>query len=282
MRKTAFFTMDVESFGDISCLREKNRAEYENFRVENMMADYLDLLDKYGIKATFFVVCSSLEYTGEYLARAVKGGHEIALHGLTHDIIAHTDREEIKRQLAEGKALLEREFNTKVCGYRAPCFAITNDVIEVVRELGFKYDSSRLDIKLSYVRSAAGFDGFERVCEGILKSENFYEISPCKVKTPFGTVNISGGGYLRLAPYSMVKRGIKKFLKTSDYYAFYCHPFDIFTGKVPPLKGISPLNAHYVKAGRKNFLSRTENIIKMLVDEGYAFSTIGDFLNTEI
>ena len=270
--------MDVESFREISCLQEKPRAEYDGFRIEQAIDDYLDLLDKYNIKATFFVLCSSLGHTKKYLTRAVKAGHEIALHGLTHDIPAQMDSEELKRQLAEGKALLEKEFGTEVIGYRAPCFAVTDEVIEEIRELGFKYDSSCLDIKMSYYHAAAELDGFEKVCNGIEKSGDFYEISPCKVRTVCGSMNISGGGYLRLAPYSMVKSGIKKFLKTADYYMFYCHPADMFTEKPPKLKGISPSNAYFIKAGRKKFLRRTENIIKMLVDGGYSFSTMRDFV----
>ena len=281
MNKTAFFTMDVESFRDIKCLQEKPRAEYDGLRIEHAIDDYLELLDRYHIKATFFVLCSSFEHTREYLVRAVKGGHEIALHGLSHDIPAQMDREELKKQIAEGKALLEKELDTEVIGYRAPCFAVTNEVIDVIRELDFTYDSSNLDIKISYYRAAAKFDGFEKVCGGLLRQGGFYEISPCKGKTVCGTMSISGGGYLRLAPYSMVKRGIKKFLKTSDYYMFYCHPSDIFTGKLPKLKGISPFNRYFMKAGRKGFLHRTENIIKILIDSGYSFSTMRDFIKSE-
>lgn len=281
MKKTAFFTMDVESFREISCLREKPCAEYDDFRIEHAIGDYLDLLDKYNIKATFFVLCSSLEHTKEYLSRAVQDGHEIALHGITHDIPAQMDGEDLKKQLAEGKALLEKEFNTEIVGYRAPCFTATDEVIDAVRGLGFKYDSSRFDVKIGNYRTAAKLDGFEKVCDGIFKKDGFYEISPCKVKTVCGPISISGGGYLRLAPYSMVYRGIKKFLKTSDYYVFYCHPADIFTQKPPKLKGISPRNAYFVKAGRKKFLERTENIIKILKEEGYSFSTMGDFVNSE-
>ena len=278
MDKTAFFTMDAESFCEISCLKEKPRAEYGEFRIEQGIDDYLDLLDKYGIKATFFVLCSSLESTAKYLKKAVERGHEIALHGLTHDIPAQMSREELERQIAEGKALIERELDTKVSGYRAPCFAVTDEVIEVLRGLGFEYDSSRLDIKMSYYRAAAKFDGFEEVCGGILKKDNFYEISPCKVKTAFGTMNISGGGYLRLAPYSIVKKYLKKFLKESDYYMFYCHPSDIFKGKPPRLKGISPRNKYFIKAGRKSFLARAEDIIKTLKGSGFTFSTMSDFV----
>ena len=273
--------MDVESFNEISCLRKKPRAEYDGFRIEHAIGDYLDLLDKYNIKATFFVLCSSLEHTRKYLTRAVKEGHEIALHGLTHDIPAQMDSEELKKQLAEGKALLENELETKIIGYRAPCFAANDKVIDAIRELGFEYDSSHLDIKISYYRSAPKFDGFEKVCGDIARSGGFYEIPPCKVKSVCGPISISGGGYLRHAPYSMIRDGIVKFLKTSDYYTFYCHPSDIFAEKLPKLKGISPFDAYFIKAGRKNFLSRTEDIIKMLKDSGYSFSTMRNFVKSE-
>lgn len=281
MNKTAFFTMDVESFNEISCLKEKPRAEYDNIRIEHAIDDYLDLLDKYNIKATLFVLCSSLEASKEYLFRAANSGHEIALHGLTHDIPSALNGEELKKQLAAGKTLLERELKTEVIGYRAPCFAVTDDIINVISQLGFKYDSSRLDIKMSYYRDNADFDGFETVCEGILKNGNFYEIAPCKAKTVCGTMNVSGGAYLRLAPQTIVQGGVKKFLKTSDYYMFYCHPADIFQDELPRLKGISPFQAYFVKAGRKKFLRRVENIIKMLIDNGYTFSTMRDFVKNK-
>ena len=281
MKKTAFFTMDVESFGDISCLKTNPRAEFDNFRVEQAIDNYLNLLEKYGIKATFFVLCSSLKYTKEYLKRAVERGHEIALHGLSHEIPALIKREEFTRQIEEGKELLEREFNTEIIGYRAPCFAVTDEIIEVIRSLNFKYDSSALDIKMSYYRTPARLEGFEKVCDGILTDGGFYEISPCKRKTVLGSISVSGGGYLRLAPHSTVKREVSKFLKASDYYMFYCHPSDIFAGKLPKLKGVSLHGKYFVKAGRKNFLKRTEEIIKMLKERGYTFSTMRDFVNRE-
>ena len=281
MKKTAFFTMDVESFSEISCLRETPRAEYDDFRIEYAIDDYLDLLEKYGIKATFFVLCSSLEHTREYLRRAVKEGHEIALHGLTHELPAQINKEELKKQLFKGKELLEKEFGTKITGYRAPCFAVTDEVLEVIEELGFEYDSSRHDVPMKYYTATANFDGFKEVSGGILQRRGFYEIPPCQVKTFGGTMSVSGGGYMRLAPYSVVLGGLKKFLKASDYYVFYCHPAEIFTGKPPNLKGVSLLNSYFIKAGRKNFLNHTENIIKVLQDNGYSFSTMCDFLKNK-
>ncbi|MCH5158135.1 MAG: polysaccharide deacetylase family protein [Clostridiales bacterium] len=278
MTKTAFFTMDVEAFSDISCLQEKPREEYESFRIEKSVCDYLDLLDRYNIKATFFVLCTALKHSKEFLLRAVKSGHEIALHGLTHDVPSWMDRAALKKSLNEGKELVESELGTEVIGYRAPCFAVSDEVIDVIRELGFKYDSSYLDIKMRYHRADATFDGFEKVCDGILKKDGFYEISPCKVNSVVGQMSVSGGGYVRIAPFPFVTSLIKKYLRKSDYYIFYCHPSDMFVETPPKMPGISLMNSFFVKAGRKRFLSRTENIIKMLIKKGYSFSTMRDFV----
>ncbi|MCH5351735.1 MAG: polysaccharide deacetylase family protein [Clostridiales bacterium] len=277
MTKTAFFTMDVESFSDISCLKDNPRPEYDAFRIEQSIGDYLDLLGRYNIKATFFVLCSSLKHAKEYLLRAVREGHEIALHGLTHEIPAEMNREELYYTISEGKALLEKELGTKVIGYRAPCFAISDETLEVIRELGFKYDSSYLDIKMRYYRSAASFDGFENVCGGILTRDGFYEIPPCKAKTVMGEMSLSGGGYVRIAPFFFVGGHIKRFLNKSSYYMFYCHPSDMFTDKPPKLPGVSSFNKFFIKTGRKRFLSRTESIIKTLIKKGFSFSTLRDF-----
>lgn len=45
----------------------------------------LDLLDEYGAKATFFVVCKNNEEYAEYLPEIVKRGHTLALHSYSHD-----------------------------------------------------------------------------------------------------------------------------------------------------------------------------------------------------
>ncbi len=281
MNKTAFFTMDVESFGEINCVRATGDRRYDAFRIEHAVNDYIDLLDKYGIKGTFFTVCSSLEYVKEYLTRAVKSGHEIALHGLTHEIPALTDREKLKTELVEGKAMLENELGTEVVGYRAPCFAVNDEVLDVLKELGFKYDSSSLDISISYYRGAATFDGYDAVCDGILKKDGFYEIPPCKTKTIFGQMSVSGGAYLRLAIYPFIKHYIEKYLKKSAYYVFYCHPADIFKEKPPKLYGISARDRFFIRAGRNGFLKRTEAIIKSLIKKGYTFSTMCDYVKSD-
>lgn len=46
--------------------------------------DVLDILDRYGVKATFFVLGSNIEAKPEFVKRAYDSGHFIASHGFTH------------------------------------------------------------------------------------------------------------------------------------------------------------------------------------------------------
>lgn len=47
-------------------------------------AEILDILAKYNVKATFFVIKSNDKYT-EYMVRAVKEGHTVGVHSTSHD-----------------------------------------------------------------------------------------------------------------------------------------------------------------------------------------------------
>ena len=104
MDKIAFFSMDIESLYDTFILKDK--AKYNNtYSYEEKMIDYLDLLDKYNIKATFFVTISSLNKVKDILIDAIKRGHEVALHGLTHKSPLDMTDSEFIYNLREGKIL---------------------------------------------------------------------------------------------------------------------------------------------------------------------------------
>ena len=61
----------------------------------------------------------------------------------------------------------------------------------------------------------------------------------------------AGGGYFRLFPYPVFKRGVKKILNAGNPYVFYIHPWEIDAGQ-PRMTGLSPLHRfrHYVNLSR--------------------------------
>ena len=101
----------------------------------------LKLEKKYGIiSSTNFLTNWGYKIDRRLLEDITNEGCEVGLHGWTHDITLGFKsskkpmREHIKRALDE--------LNFKVKGYRAPAFAVSSDLIEVLNEFGIRYDSS--------------------------------------------------------------------------------------------------------------------------------------------
>ena len=98
-----------------------------------------------GIPLTLFAIGSDLERpaAGATLARAREGGFEIANHTLDHRYdLVRLGRDEIRRQIDGGAAAIERATGQRPVGFRAPGYTITDEVFEVLAELGVAYDSS--------------------------------------------------------------------------------------------------------------------------------------------
>ena len=67
---------------------------------------YLDVLDRFGARATFFVVGRECERHGDALLRIVARGHEVAGHGFTHTAFTKLDAGALRDELARTAALL--------------------------------------------------------------------------------------------------------------------------------------------------------------------------------
>lgn len=276
--KYAFMTMDVESFYDIECLKDKNAKYDERYSCEEAIKGYIDLLDKYNIKGTFFTLYSSLNLVKPYLLDATKKGHEVALHGLNHKSPLSMSENEFEKNIVDAKLKIEQELNTKIIGYRAPCFGILDSYIEILKRNGFKYDSSSLNFHLAINSGKVNLDDYERLNKLCYKKDNFFEITPNKVKAYSGHLPVSGGGYIRLVPWFVIRYYIKKAIKNSDCYMFYVHPYEVSTKKAPKLKKLSLVEKCYISVGRKSYLKKIEKIIKYLKKKGFEFKSIKEYV----
>ena len=278
MNKIAFMTIDVESLFDSELL--KDRLKYDpKYSYECYLKDYIDLLDKYNIKGTLFILESSLDETKDIIKYAISHGHEIALHGKNHTSPFEISDEDFKKEIKEVKERLEKEFNIEIKGYRAPCFGIDENKIKIIKELGFKYDSSNLDFHLAKKSGKINLDSYNKDYQYISSKDGFYEFSLAKVKAYSGHMPVSGGGYIRLVPWFVMKYYIKKFFKNADSYVFYCHPFEIGKGKIPSFKNLNWKEKLYLKIGRKSYLKKIEYIIKLLNKKGFEFKAMKEYGN---
>jgi peptidoglycan-N-acetylglucosamine deacetylase len=77
------------------------------------------------------------------LAACHAAGWEVANHTLEHRYdLVRLGREEIRRQIDEGASAIARTTGERPVGFRAPGYTVTDEVIEVLTELGVTYDSS--------------------------------------------------------------------------------------------------------------------------------------------
>jgi hypothetical protein len=94
---------------------------------------------------TFFAIGSDLDRpeSAARLRAAREAGVEIANHSLDHRYdLVRLGRAEIRRQIVEGARAIERATGEAPVGFRAPGYTITDEVFDVLSELGVEYDSS--------------------------------------------------------------------------------------------------------------------------------------------
>ena len=107
MNKVAFFTTDVESFFDTSCVKEKGIRFDKNYDGVEGFADYLSLLDEYGIRATLFLTADIANRWQEILKKAVKNGHRLAVHAYNHEDVTRLSGDEFICDVTKAKEVVE-------------------------------------------------------------------------------------------------------------------------------------------------------------------------------
>ena len=95
-----------------------------------------------GVRGTWFVLGWVAERVPALVQRIAAAGHEIGSHGFRHELIGTLSPDRFRADADRSKKLLEDIVGAEVMGYRAPTFSITDWSIDVLREVGFRYDYS--------------------------------------------------------------------------------------------------------------------------------------------
>ena len=111
---------------------------------ESGMRNMLSFLGAENVKATFFAIADDLKDGSkrELLQEAIIQGHEIASHSLTHQKLTNLTSDQKRREVFESREKLSRELGVPIQGFRAPAFDIDRQILELVDEAGYRYDSS--------------------------------------------------------------------------------------------------------------------------------------------
>ncbi len=117
----------------------------------------VEMLNKYGLKATFNINSELLGKSGELIrggtrvlhnkvnpcdVRSIYSGHEVAVHTLTHPNLTTLDDAEVIRQVETDRLNLSELCGYEVVGMAYPCGGVNNDdrVAGIIKEnTGVKY-----------------------------------------------------------------------------------------------------------------------------------------------
>jgi peptidoglycan-N-acetylglucosamine deacetylase len=103
----------------------------------------LKLLDKKGIKGSFFVTGHTADTYPESVRAIVAAGHEIGHHGYLHENPVALPSKEAERAVMErGLTALDKSAGVRPIGYRSPAWDNSPHTIDLLLEYGFRYESS--------------------------------------------------------------------------------------------------------------------------------------------
>lgn len=101
------------------------------------------LLDANRIPASFFIPSVSLALTPTMVDTIRRSGrHEFAVHGWIHEMNATLPDSAERALLAKSVAELTALTGVKPTGYRAPSWNFSPNTLTILREMGFRYESS--------------------------------------------------------------------------------------------------------------------------------------------
>lgn len=101
----------------------------------------LEMLDRLGLRATFFLEGWNALHNPRAVREIAERGHEIGVHGWTHEVFHSLSSVEAERVLADSLAAF-RALDIEPTGFRAPGGKRGVRTLPILKKLGFAYDSS--------------------------------------------------------------------------------------------------------------------------------------------
>lgn len=133
--------MDKKRFLCLTLDLEKDYGYFETYRAFENIDLLLDLIKKYDLKITVFLVGSLIKQKKDIIEKFKSVPVEFALHSYSHDI-KNKNPDFKSLEVIKAKAAYFNYFDQPPFGYRAPQGAISQAEIEELVRQGFKYDCS--------------------------------------------------------------------------------------------------------------------------------------------
>lgn len=100
-------------------------------------AKIVELLEKYGAKATFFVVGENAENYPDALKMVAAGGHEIGNHTFSHRNLGRASEKDVRVEIARAEDAILSVSGARPTLFRPPEGAVSKGVVAAARNMGY-------------------------------------------------------------------------------------------------------------------------------------------------
>ncbi len=265
-------TIDLEDWyqGLTSTSQQVDRWPDLEDRVEPSTDRILEILDRAGVRATFFVLGYVADRFPDLVRRVAAAGHEIGLHGYHHRQVFRLTPEQFRAEIERGRKAVEAASGQRIIGYRAPMFSINRSAVwalEVLRDLGFRYDSSMFPTR----NMLYGFPDAPRFPHHPFENGDFVEFPLSTVRVLGVNWPVAGGFYLRLLPYAVFRWGLKRINREREPAVIYLHPWELDPDHPRPNPTLRERFTHYTN------LRQTEAKLSAVLRD-FSFGSLADLL----
>jgi polysaccharide deacetylase family protein (PEP-CTERM system associated) len=196
---------------------------YES-RVTRNTHTILSLLERWGVRATFFVLGYIAEREPELIRTIAREGHEVATHGHFHRRIFEMSPAEFEADLSRSLDAVSGAVGGRVVGYRAPEWSIrphTLWALSVLRKHGILYDASMVPLTRMGDRSYPRFP-----CRFATDYGDIAEFPLTTVRCFGENIPFTGGLPMRLVPYCYILSAIRRLNERGRPALVYVHPWE--------------------------------------------------------
>ncbi len=242
----------------------------------------LDLLDRYGIKASFFILGEVAERAPSLVESIFLKGHEIGSHGFSHRPLWELNERLFLEELQRFDWIIKRILGkVRVRGFRAPTFSLddsTKWALKILVETGYQYDASIFPVKLNRVYGIEGgpIHPYRISLDEIRKEDPespLIEFPMSLVKIGSAKIPMSGGFYLRVLPLPIIHWGLRRINRQYPFLVYF-HPWE-GCAKTPRLD--LPLYNRLISYyGMNSALKKLESLLRR-----FRFTRVDEVLHLE-
>jgi peptidoglycan-N-acetylglucosamine deacetylase len=203
--------------------------EERRFGVRTGVPRILRLLERYALPATFFVPGYTLVHHTAAVRPIFEAGYELGCHGNVHEAVHTLDAAAERRILGEQLDLYEQILGVRPTGYRSPSWSLNVRTPGLLKEFGFRYDSSLMGDDVPYFLETPHGRLAEVPVQWLLDDAPFYR-------------HVYGASNAIAEPDRVVGQWIQEFrgmYRERACYVLTMHP--CYTGRASRLDGLERL-----------------------------------------